>query len=1706
MKKLLLSAMTISTIIVFGQTPTENYVKTTNYKKAVQTMVYNDFNQSLSSNDLLINTFGGASGPIAFSSGIFNINITGSLNATSNRIKVGNIKVLNTSQSIPNFNLGPFVSIPNPPVETGYFAKVENNKLVIYSPYFLNGVNTNSTTPIPTTIAYSTSFSGFYTPASAGGGCSGNIAISGGQVSLVFSGGWSELANLKLGNIVQLTSGLPDTDLGPIKSLGMDTAYRAKIESGYLVFYTNETIPPLPSTFKLQTSQNIGLTPFDKSESIIYFDGSGRPKQAIEVNKGGNQENIYVHSEYDNLGRKVKDFLPLPVNNGSSLNYYPNANPNLSPDFAFFYNSAKYEYTANPFIERRFDSGTGKVLETASVGNDWSMSNQKTIKNDYQSNSLTEVRKFDVVFLNNNREKPQLKYNGFYAPGELYKFITKDENWVSTDFLNKTTQEFKDKDGKLLLSRRFNRDNNGNNEVLNTYYVYDDYGNLSYVVPPLASDQIDIQSGAPASSSRTLPWTKLALVDDDLANEYDKFLSDYKNEQIKDQDLLDKFGGQGEFTLSNLGDGILQLDIDINTLNPMQLRNGAIFSLKAIGEFKDAEIGRIAGSEYEYIFYIKSNALWISGEGKVSGIDTTLSNQVKLVYNMTFPWVSLVDIEPKEAEHYLSLYKEVPKENILTTSVENNYSAVGGVTITVDENDVVSLNLSISAVSELKFKKGMVIPLEMERRLKDVEIFTIDGEGYKYAFSIRENALFIDGDGTFKNIAQVGLTVNPANPPVMNTTTVPQIVLQGLCYEYHYDNRKRMIEKRIPGKGWDYIVYDKLDRPVLCQDPNQRLEYRWSFTKYDVFNRITYTGDFRYVSPANSVDSALRIEMQSLVSSGTALHESKTNSVFNNGSISINYTDTVFPQNSNVNNQVNVFSVNYYDNYDFTPLGSSYSLPGSVYGQAILNTPKTLKTGTLIRVLNTNDWIISVMAYDNVKFRPVWIKSSNSFLDTDEEVEKQFDFSGNILETRTNHSKVGVSPSLILIDKYTYDHAGRLLKQVQKMNTHNEELIAFNKYDELGQLVQKKVGGSDVNDDYQNTSALQTIDLEYNIRGWLKKINDADNLLTDKLFAVKLNYNTPQLGADPLYNGNVAETTWRSRNDNNVRNYKFEYDDLSRLKQADYISNNYLNGQPENYTEGGLTYDKNGNIITLERFGLRDDGIQTGNTDLLIYDYQSLSNKLERVDDGALQSSGFSNVAGSVDYTYDINGNVKTDQNKRITDITYNHLNLPTKIVFSNRDPDTMPKPQGIKYTYDALGHKLSKSVINRKQDFSGTWMQITIDVTEYAGSIVYQNNQLQYISQPEGYIKYESGNFSYVYQYKDQLGNVRISYTDTDNDGNITNSEIINENNYYPFGGEHVGYNFIFNPIGNNVAQKRKFGSKEYQDELGLVMYDFGARNYDPALGRWMNLDPLADKYYSLSPYTYVANAPTVAIDPDGARILFVNGHWQPRPIGWILQSRSGGKDYWGTGFEDEAKSYFRDYAGNNQYIDGSSYIGGDSSGGGREQNGYEYAKKNYSTLVKGLGVNETFKIVTHSEGSAYGAGVAKYLMEMGQKVEYLVHLSPDEGDEFTSPLGTGETYELSYQGDWVTGNKPISDGVDVRAIVKPFKSKWDQFTSSHGSTKSAWVFGALRAMRTIERTIVNTPRDSLSAGLEGLEFYGGSYIQSGYLFTSFSINYSWP
>ena len=153
--------------------------------------------------------------------------------------------------------------------------------------------------------------------------------------------------------------------------------------------------------------------------------------------------------------------------------------------------------------------------------------------------------------------------------------------------------------------------------------------------------------------------------------------------------------------------------------------------------------------------------------------------------------------------------------------------------------------------------------------------------------------------------------------------------------------------------------------------------------------------------------------------------------------------------------------------------------------------------------------------------------------------------------------------------------------------------------------------------------------------------------------------------------------------------------------------------------------------------------------------------------------------------------------------------------------------------------------------------------IKDYAGNYIYENNLLIQFSHPEGYVESDgSGGFQYVYSYLDHLGNVRLNYSDRNGNGTIeASSEILDEKNYYPFGGEHAGYNTVI----NGTYHPYGFGGKEEQDELGLKWMDFGARNYDKWLGRWMTVDPLAEEFSSWSPYNAMKNNPVNFVDPTG-------------------------------------------------------------------------------------------------------------------------------------------------------------------------------------------------------------------------------------------------
>jgi RHS repeat-associated protein len=310
-------------------------------------------------------------------------------------------------------------------------------------------------------------------------------------------------------------------------------------------------------------------------------------------------------------------------------------------------------------------------------------------------------------------------------------------------------------------------------------------------------------------------------------------------------------------------------------------------------------------------------------------------------------------------------------------------------------------------------------------------------------------------------------------------------------------------------------------------------------------------------------------------------------------------------------------------------------------------------------------------------------------------------------------------------------------------------------------------------------------------------------------------------------------------NESTYKGYVFLYDDLSRLTLAYYAEN----GADYNYKYGvSYTYDKHSNVGTLVRRG------NTGTNTFDVIDNLTMSyigNQLTGVTEwasvpniGQNQSNDFrtntlSDGTGTR-YSYDANGNRTKDLDQKITNITYNLLNLPRTLTVDG---------QTNQYVYAADGRKLTTI------HGSGS-TQVT---TQYAGNMIYENNTLKRILVDGGYIE----GTTYYYYLTDHLGNNRV----------VANASgtVQQVNHYYPYGMRY----------GTDVStsgQPYKFGGKEFDGDKNLFWSDFHARQYYGTVPGFTTMDPLAEKYPSISPYVYCVGNPIKYVDPDGKKIVIGN------------------------------------------------------------------------------------------------------------------------------------------------------------------------------------------------------------------------------------------
>ena len=452
---------------------------------------------------------------------------------------------------------------------------------------------------------------------------------------------------------------------------------------------------------------------------------------------------------------------------------------------------------------------------------------------------------------------------------------------------------------------------------------------------------------------------------------------------------------------------------------------------------------------------------------------------------------------------------------------------------------------------------------------------------------------------------------------------------------------------------------------------------------------------------------------------------------------------------------------------------------------------------------------------------------------------------------------------------YTYDHADRISKVRHSLGGTSITLYDAT-YDNFGRLLPKQYHGTSTN----------KLTYAYNLRSWLTGISGT-------CFTQNLYYNTGVGTAK--YNGSISSMTWKSGNESTVRGYKFTYDGLDRVLNATYGETASISTNANRFSENVTGYDKNGNIKSLQRYG------QTGASAYGLIDNLTFTlngNQLSRVDDAVMASAyggGFEfkdGVKQVGEYTYDANGNLTKDLNKGITDIQYNCLNLPSAVTFSDGSTIT--------YVYAADGTKLR--TVHKIGGATTT--------TDYCGNVVYENGAQKLLITEEGYITLSDN--KYYYYLKDHQGNNRVV---------INQSGAVEEtNHYYLFGGVFAS---------STSTQPYKYNSKEYDTKKGLNWYDYGARHYDAVLGRFMTVDPLAEKYYSESLYTYCYSNPINCIDPNGKDGIYIAfpDYKISTPIGKIgnlghagvllIDNKTGVTKYYEYGrYDKEGKGVVRTFA----------------------------------------------------------------------------------------------------------------------------------------------------------------------------------------------------
>ena len=918
-----------------------------------------------------------------------------------------------------------------------------------------------------------------------------------------------------------------------------------------------------------------------------------------------------------------------------------------------------------------------------------------------------------------------------------------------------------------------------------------------------------------------------------------------------------------------------------------------------------------------------------------------------------------------------------------------------------------------------------------------------------YVYDILDNLTAVLPPEASNRLQQVG------------TWTSESATLRDSCFLYRYDGFNRVVGKKLPGCAETVISYDHADRPLLWQDGNLKAKGQWGFHLYDPLGREVMTG----VCTSSDYDVSTSIRARKIYVPDSSLLEDIPFQSPNELNIPIPQ-ETPSQQLCGFDlygiTLVNpkVHTITYYDDYSFI---GQRGVPGENHmgfrpvGNVTECHP-TVKCRMAGRLTAVPKWTVSdstqflaTAYYYDSRGRMIQSVSANRLGGFDR-VTTEYDFVGRPVATELTHTTTSDTVGIRQQWARTFDPHGRELTVRHRLGEGEWTLLSETTYDAVGRPQTVTTGPVESTQQYDirsrplaSTSDRYSQWLDFTPGGnvcrmkWMTTISGEVQRQYDfsydglsRLTSAK--YSDASGGTDHYstayeydLNSNVTSLTRRGYRetvnreklygDIDLLNYEYYGNKVARITD-DAPELSYINAY--HFTDGAdedieYTYDGNGNTVSDLNRGItyttydinnrpRCIKFASGAETRYIYDATGVKLRTEHVipevppllpglgEIDAVSRDSVETIGGS--------GNINVGG---LLNLFANNTSSST--VGNNPSVNGMPALPDTTAIRGGIG-----SIVDG--DFTSRFDYTVVSATDYCGPFVYENGMLDRINLYNGYLSYRSRTGSrldvpeYHFYLRDHLGNNRMDI----NAANQRNNQAMH---YYPFGLPFYTDSRVTSDS-RSGSQRWLFGNKELDRTSGLDLYDFEARAYDPTIIRFRRPDDFAFKYQSTSPYTYCLNNPLNTIDPDGRKIIFVNGK-----IGG--GSPSAGAPYWNgvnSNFVKGAKITFNDFKVAFTDTDYNWF----STAKSREQAGYEYAKENYSEWISNMSSYETFKIISHSMGGAFSKGIEKYLKEMGHKVVYNIMINTFQVDKIDNSRSNGTIY-IDYQNT----NDPVLFWFDI-------------------------------------------------------------------------------